>query len=71
MNDPDEPILTPVLKAVIYADRLELYAQRIKAKLWSGDHRLQINALADAAEANQVSARLYGYLKKMINGETE
>jgi hypothetical protein len=67
MTDPDEPSRTPALMAVIYADRLEQYALRIKDRLWSGDRRLQVNALADAAEANQISVRLYGYLEKMIN----
>lgn len=67
MTDPDEPIHSPALMAVIYADRLVEYATRIKARIWSGDRRLQISALADAAESNQISVRLYGYLQKMIN----
>jgi hypothetical protein len=71
MTDPDEPIHSPALMAIIYADRLLEYATRIKARLWSGDRRLQIAAMADAAEANQISVRLYGYLQKMVNRKEE
>jgi hypothetical protein len=76
MNETDpgeagEPIRTAALMAVIYSDRLEEYAHRIKARLWSGDHRLQVNALADVAEAGFIANRLYGYLEKMINHKTE
>jgi hypothetical protein len=70
-TDTDEPIRTPALMAVIYAGRLEEYAHRINVRLWSGDHRLQVNAVADAAEAGFISTKLYGYLEKLINHKTE
>jgi hypothetical protein len=71
MTEPEEPIHSPALMAVIYADRLQAYAHRITDRLWSGDRRLQIAAMADAAEANQISVRLYGYLQKMVNRKEE
>lgn len=67
--ESDEPPSTPALTAIVYADRLVLYSDRIKRKLWSGDKRLQVDALADAAEAGFIASRLYGYLQKMINGK--
>jgi hypothetical protein len=52
--------------ARVAAKRLERYSHLVKDKIWSADHRLLIDALADCAEAHEIARRLYGYLEKLI-----
>lgn len=68
MTDPDpEPTPSPMLYTVIYTDRLNTYATAIQAKVWSGDRRQLISAMADAAEAHEIARRLYDFLSTVIN----
>jgi hypothetical protein len=41
------------------AKRIECYAARIREKLWQGDHRKVVDALADTAELGEIGRRLY------------
>ena len=48
------------------AKRLERYATRTREKLWQGDPRDLIYALADCAEAHGIARRLYRQLQQYL-----
>jgi hypothetical protein len=60
----------PLHLARVAAKRLETYSRRTKDKIWSGQRADFINALADVAEVNEISRRLYGHLENLIKNST-
>jgi hypothetical protein len=70
-DPPDDPIPTPMLNVVTGAARLKRYSTHIDTKVWSGQHRHLINALADIAEAGEICRRMYNDLCKVINSKSK
>ena len=50
----------------VSAKRLERYSDRVKEKIWRGTRDDLINALADIAEAGEISRRLYLQLQAQV-----
>jgi hypothetical protein len=50
----------------VQAVRLERYGRPVKDKIWAGDHQDLIQALADTAEAAEISRRLWQELKDYL-----
>ena len=50
----------------VSAKRLERYADQVKDKIWRGTRDDLINALADIAEAGEISRRLYLQLQAQV-----
>jgi hypothetical protein len=57
--------LQSVRAAVI---RIERYTRRAKGKVWSGERRELVNAMADVAEVGEISRRLYKLLEAELRG---
>jgi hypothetical protein len=49
------------------AKRVERYAPRVKAKIWTAD---LIGALSDIAETGEIARRLYGSIQSRINSSS-
>jgi hypothetical protein len=49
--------------------RLQRYSQRAKDKIWAGKHDDIIGAMADVAEANEITHRLYSQLETLIKAK--
>jgi hypothetical protein len=52
--------------AEIALDRIELYTQRVKEKLDSGDRRQLVNSMSDLCEIAEIARRLYARIEKEI-----
>jgi hypothetical protein len=51
----------------VQALRLERYCWRSKNKIWRGDRRDLIDAMADVAEAGEIARRLYLAIQKHVS----
>ena len=49
------------------AKRLERYARRVREKIWTGNRDDLLNALADIAEAGEISRRIYSLIEQHIS----
>ena len=51
--------------------RLERYCRRAKDKIWAGDRRSLINAMADVAEVAEIARRLRNYLVEHLQQQQD
>jgi hypothetical protein len=47
--------------------RLERYCRRAKDKVWAGDRRDLIQAMADTAETAEISRRIYSLIEQHLS----